>query len=85
MSTVETRTLGAIALKTFQQYDDGKTPRLQNMTLIAGLGLIFVAWLMSVFVGGIPSFWHFWTIAPQWVTGIIIISLLAWFVSEPRA
>ena len=85
MSTVKTRIFGAIALKTFQQWDDRETPRLQNMTLIAGFGLIFVAWLMSVFVGGIPSFWHFWTIAPQWVTGIVIISLLAWFVSEPRA
>ncbi|MGD1940399.1 MAG: hypothetical protein ACFB0G_03745 [Leptolyngbyaceae cyanobacterium] len=40
---------------------------------------------MSTLIDGIPHFWHVFAIAPQWVTGVVIISLLAWFVSEPRA
>jgi len=53
------------------------------MSFIVSLILIAVAWFFADIIDGIPTAWHLFDRLPLWLIGILGVSAIAVFISEP--
>lgn len=53
------------------------------MSIFYCLVLIAIAWALSAFTIGLLHVWHLFSVLPLWLTGLLLASAIALFVSEP--
>ncbi|MEM9817887.1 MAG: hypothetical protein AAF827_15990 [Cyanobacteria bacterium P01_D01_bin.6] len=62
---------------------DAKTREKRGMSLIYGLVLITIAWLLSALVDSFNDIGAVILSLPLWLTVIVVSSAIAWLVSDP--
>lgn len=53
------------------------------MSLVFGVILIAIARLFSAIIDGLPHLGHIFSIAPLWLTSIVVMGAVSWLISEP--
>ncbi|MEM6836550.1 MAG: hypothetical protein AAF609_06810 [Cyanobacteria bacterium P01_C01_bin.120] len=53
------------------------------MGLLWGFVLVAIAWFFASLIDGIPDLWHLTNWLPTWLVGLVVVSAIAAFISEP--